>query len=205
MASTEKLIAAVLASFISELVGKVLAALGLLAAARTPAGPIQVTLAWQVEIWVEVTIPGLVKKTGLSLEAETTLRSALGQLVNDLDQVVAAGGTAADVRRTAVAFRDRWTGWARRVATTESTRIAAEAVLSSPAARVPGAKIEWLTSHDAKVRATHRAVDGDRVPVGGSFAVGGFPMRYPCDPLGPPEEIVNCRCGIKIVGPGGRT
>lgn len=53
---------------------------------------------------------------------------------------------------------------------------------------------EWLTSQDDRVRITHSALDGTRVPMAEPFIVGGVPMMFPCDPEGTPAEIVNCRC-----------
>lgn len=203
MHPTETEIRDTLISFINHLVELALRTLGLWGAGR-PMHPIQITVIWQIEVWFEVQLPRVVKQTQLGPEAEATLRTALGQLHDRLEQVVADGGTALDVRQAAVAFRDQWTGWARKVATTESTRMAAEAVLASPAAQQPGAQKQWLTSHDEKVRRSHKLADGDTVPVAGSFIVGGTPLRYPGDPFGDPEEIINCRCGIKIVRKGAR-
>jgi hypothetical protein len=54
----------------------------------------------------------------------------------------------------------------------------------------------WLTSHDERVRDTHRAVDGQPVPVGQSFTVGLSQLRFPGDPLGSIDETANCRCTL---------
>jgi SPP1 gp7 family putative phage head morphogenesis protein len=53
---------------------------------------------------------------------------------------------------------------------------------------------EWLATHDNRTRQDHRAIDGQVVRVGSPFSVGGWPMLYPHDPAGPPEETINCRC-----------
>jgi SPP1 gp7 family putative phage head morphogenesis protein len=53
---------------------------------------------------------------------------------------------------------------------------------------------EWLAVHDNRTRQDHRDVDGQVVEIGKTFNVGGFPMLYPGDPNGPPEETINCRC-----------
>jgi hypothetical protein len=52
----------------------------------------------------------------------------------------------------------------------------------------------WTTSHDASVREIHEAVDGQIVPIGGAFTVGGTKIGYPGEPVGPPEVWINCRC-----------
>jgi SPP1 gp7 family putative phage head morphogenesis protein len=53
---------------------------------------------------------------------------------------------------------------------------------------------EWLATQDDRCRATHLAADGQIVPMDQPFDVGGAALMYPCDPDGPPEEIINCRC-----------
>jgi len=51
----------------------------------------------------------------------------------------------------------------------------------------------WLSSHDSKVRDSHRALDGQEVPLEARFSNN---LKYPGDPDGPPEEIISCRCSI---------
>lgn len=57
----------------------------------------------------------------------------------------------------------------------------------------------WVAHHDNRTRATHMAADGQTVKVGMTFRVGGFPLRYPGDPEGPIQEIINCRCVLVAV------
>lgn len=52
----------------------------------------------------------------------------------------------------------------------------------------------WLTAHDDHVRTSHKQADGQRRPLLQPFLVGGFPLKYPGDKAGPPEEVINCRC-----------
>jgi hypothetical protein len=54
--------------------------------------------------------------------------------------------------------------------------------------------LEWVTMHDDKVRETHAEVDGQRVPAGQEFTVGGQQMPYPGFPVGDPALWINCRC-----------
>lgn len=60
----------------------------------------------------------------------------------------------------------------------------------------------WLSMRDPAVRPTHVAVDGEVVPYGVAFLVGGWPMMHPHDPAGPPGETVNCRCVEVFLFPG---
>lgn len=60
---------------------------------------------------------------------------------------------------------------------------------------------EWLSADDTRVRATHRAADGQIQPMGAPFLVGGVPMAFPHDPAAPPSETVNCRCSVAYLAP----
>lgn len=60
----------------------------------------------------------------------------------------------------------------------------------------------WLATDDSRTRETHRIADGQRVAVGQAFAVGGFELRFPGDPLGPPQEVIQCRCVPLLVEQG---
>jgi hypothetical protein len=51
----------------------------------------------------------------------------------------------------------------------------------------------WLTQGDSRVRDRHVAIDGERADIGAAFSNG---LRYPHDPLGPAEEVINCRCSL---------
>jgi hypothetical protein len=60
----------------------------------------------------------------------------------------------------------------------------------------------WLATSDSRTRDTHRRADGQRVPVGGLFNVGGFQLAFPGDPTGPPQEVIQCRCTMLLVERG---
>lgn len=60
----------------------------------------------------------------------------------------------------------------------------------------------WLSTDDRRTRPTHDLADGQRVPVGGVFVVGGFPLAFPGDPTGPAQEVIQCRCTMLLVEPG---
>jgi uncharacterized protein with gpF-like domain len=52
----------------------------------------------------------------------------------------------------------------------------------------------WLATEDHRTRPDHVEADGQVVPFSQPFIIGGFPMMYPHDPAGPPQEVINCRC-----------
>lgn len=60
----------------------------------------------------------------------------------------------------------------------------------------------WVATMDKRVRPTHRRVDGQRVPTGQPFVVGGASLRFPGDPLGPGREVIQCRCTTILLEPG---
>lgn len=57
----------------------------------------------------------------------------------------------------------------------------------------------WLATHDDRTRHSHRWLDGETQPVGGTFSNG---CRFPADPQGAPAEIYNCRCTLRGVVDG---
>jgi hypothetical protein len=57
----------------------------------------------------------------------------------------------------------------------------------------------WIAMEDNAVRETHAVADGQIVRIGGTFDVGGYDLRFPGDPVGPPSIWINCRCIIQPV------
>jgi hypothetical protein len=103
---------------------------------------------------------------------------------------------------------ERWANRARVVAITEVTRAygAGTTAAGLEQSRVTGRLLQkrWRTEHDDRVRASHRAIDNVTLPLYQPFNVGGWPMLFPGDPMGPAEEVINCRCDLVIVDEGGR-
>lgn len=64
-----------------------------------------------------------------------------------------------------------------------------------------GTEMRWVTMHDAAVRETHQVADNQVAPISSTFRVGGYDLRYPGEPVGPPSIWINCRC---ILAPAGR-
>jgi len=60
----------------------------------------------------------------------------------------------------------------------------------------------WLATDDSRTRPTHALAEGQRVPVGQPFIVGGFELMFPGDPTGPPQEVIQCRCVPLLVEVG---
>ena len=123
---------------------------------------------------------------GVTPAVEARLRSEIRELA----------GTADRSRR-------RWEWRADRIARTEvaaAVNAGVEAFAAESAAATGRQWYKrWWSSQDERVRATHRAAHGQIAPPGGTFTVGGASLRHPGDPLGPPQEIINCRCSTLLL------
>ena len=52
----------------------------------------------------------------------------------------------------------------------------------------------WDSAGDLRVRRDHAIADGQSVGLFEDFKVGGRSMRFPGDPRGGPDQVINCRC-----------
>jgi hypothetical protein len=57
--------------------------------------------------------------------------------------------------------------------------------------------LEWITMSDAEVRHSHKEANGQTVPTGHEFEVGGEKLLYPGQPVGDPSVWINCRCVVR--------
>lgn len=88
-----------------------------------------------------------------------------------------------------------------RAAADETGRTAGTGTLNAAleqAARDTGRKLEiaWVAILDTHTRIAHAEADGQRRAPGVAFDVGGEPLRFPGDPLGDLDNIINCRCRL---------
>lgn len=58
---------------------------------------------------------------------------------------------------------------------------------------------QWLSTLDLRCRTAHLEADGDRVPVGTPFNVGGEPLMRPGDPNGSGWNVIQCVVGGTLV------
>ncbi len=54
----------------------------------------------------------------------------------------------------------------------------------------------WASTEGARTRPTHADADGQEREKGDLFMVGDALLRFPGDPNGPAEEVINCRCNL---------
>jgi hypothetical protein len=96
----------------------------------------------------------------------------------------------------------RWPNRARTIAQTETIRAFNAGAYASGLQAEQFEKTsmvkEWLATKDTQTRPSHRRADGQKQPLNQPFDVGGFPLQFPGDPMGPPEEVINCRCALVI-------
>jgi uncharacterized protein with gpF-like domain len=52
----------------------------------------------------------------------------------------------------------------------------------------------WTATQDDRTRESHSDADGQERAMDEPFDIGGTELMHPCDPYGPPEEVINCRC-----------
>lgn len=92
-------------------------------------------------------------------------------------------------------------GRAERIARTEAAAAWHAAALAAAAALPedarPAAK-RWGARSDGATRAAHRAAHGQTVALNETFTVGGSSLRFPADPTGPPDQVINCRCRLQF-------
>jgi HK97 family phage portal protein len=54
----------------------------------------------------------------------------------------------------------------------------------------------WIAALDERTRPSHEAANGQIREVGEPFEVGSALLHYPGEPMGPPQEVINCRCTL---------
>ena len=83
---------------------------------------------------------------------------------------------------------DTITGWVAQMAHNAAIEAA---TTSDPDGNVG---LEWVTMADGDVRTAHSEANGQQVPTGHAFEVGGEELLYPGQPVGDPANWINCRC-----------
>lgn len=96
-------------------------------------------------------------------------------------------------------YKNRATVVARTEVISSYNGATAEAIRLTPEDIAAGQ--EWLASIDSRTREEHALADGQIVPTGQSFMVGGENLRYPGDPVGSSWNVIQCRCTLAAVRP----
>jgi uncharacterized protein with gpF-like domain len=147
-------------------------------------------------------------ETEFETELETYIANNVGTLVsgindntrNKIQNVINDGfSSGQSIDKTGRALRNTIIGMgvyrANLIARTEVHRTASFAnELVAENMNISGTVKEWVAVQDARTRVTHSIASGQQVGIEESFIVGGYKLKYPGDPGGPPEETINCRC-----------
>ena len=103
---------------------------------------------------------------------------------------------------------DQWITRASRIARTESNNLmnAADLQAARTEEQHTGDDMHkvWVATLDPRTRDTHFRLDGQRVPLGGKFMVGGHEADHPSDQRLPPHESINCVVGETKLGWAGQ-
>lgn len=103
----------------------------------------------------------------------------------------------------AAVFTDAGTNRATVIARTEV--ISAYNAASQLGATILGGDVvaaqEWIATRDGRTRPAHAAADGQTIPIGATFDVGGDRLAYPGDPNGSADNTIQCRCTIGFLTP----
>lgn len=117
-----------------------------------------------------------------------------GEIRDTLDQGLQQGESFAKLSaRVRESFNGMSKERAMRIAVTE-TGIAFESARHRAMVEAGVEWKVWMTSEDDRVRLTHAAANNRIVAIDEPFNIGGYKLMFPCDPKGPPSEIINCRC-----------
>lgn len=119
---------------------------------------------------------------------------SIPKIAERVDQVLSSTGARRWPNRATVIARTEALGALNAGRYAAHLQIAADS--DTPMDRV------WLSTLDSRTRVTHRRADGQRKPIGTPFTVGGAPLWYPGDPLGPAQEVIQCRCSVLLVERG---
>lgn len=131
---------------------------------------------------------------------ETTLRQ-----LNDLlrDELAQWDGSAEKLREIANKIREYFNSVALQRARAIAITTATAGINASTQYALEEAGVRykvWLSQRDARVRDSHKELDGEKVSIDSAFKVrsrkGLAILRFPGDPQAPAEEVVNCRCYI---------
>lgn len=108
-------------------------------------------------------------------------------------------------RIDAILFSTRaewWENRAKVIARTETTRawnagvLAAAQYYEPPTG--PGWRKVWDTDMDGHERPAHMRANGQSRGLSDTFQVGGEDLRFPGDPAGRADNVINCRCEMTI-------
>lgn len=169
------------------------------------------TLRRELNIDVDEVLDDATRTPALRVFAEDVVRDQRGQVIDIVGRVMSR--LSRDATNDAVRKdldSDAWDGAVSELSRTHATSVlnsATESAARTAEDRDSDVRIEvtWTSIHDNHTREAHRHADGQKVPLGSTFTVGGEQLRFPGDPLGSPDNTINCRCALFATVAPGRT
>lgn len=169
------------------------------------------TLRRELNIDVDEILDDATRTPALRVFAEDVVRDQRGQVIDIVGRVMSR--LSRDATNDAVRKdldSDAWDGAVSELSRTHATSVlnsATESAAHTAEDRDSDVRIEvtWTSIHDNHTREAHRHADGQKVPLGSTFTVGGEQLRFPGDPLGSPDNTYNCRCALFATVAPGRT
>jgi HK97 family phage portal protein len=148
---------------------------------------VRTTTGRKITEMTDTTITRLSQAIGEGLAAEETTPQIAGRIRDAYDDWAGEGDSPLDQSRSFVIARTE-AGGASNFGHQEGARQIADET---------GAEIskEWISSDDDRTRDSHlpepEGVGGEIVALDEPYSNG---CMFPCDPMGPPEESIQCRC-----------
>ena len=124
-------------------------------------------------------------------------KRTLARVTSELNQIITEGYTSGKginivANMLTTRFNQLETWEAKRIARTEIHNSHTEGVMRIYN-EVGVEYIQWVAADDDRTRESHVEVDGEIIPIGGTFSNG---LSRPGDTEGPIEEWINCRCSF---------
>ena len=155
----------------------------------------------------EQVVAAIQHETKLTTKSNTTtgkLYASLYDDINDLKKKIAgeisrgisSGAMYSEIARNVASWGRIPMNNAMRIARTEAHRIQIKATADAQwKAKENGADVvkQWDAALDKRTRDSHARVDGEIRELDEKFSNG---LKYPGDPSGRPEEVINCRCAL---------
>jgi hypothetical protein len=168
------------------------------------------------EGWAAAHLPGNYSPSDPYIQANLALTHNL--LVGIPDEVHALvvreilAGTNAGQSKEAIAARvddvlnytgsENWDNRARVIAQTETNRHYNSSLLAHGLLvqkQDGGSYVKsWQTNMDGRERDAHKRADNQTRELHNTYLVDDEPLLFPGDPVGSPENVINCRCGQEI-------
>lgn len=161
---------------------------------------VHTVLERQLNIDVDGLLDDARETPALRIFAEQVVTDQRGQVIDIVGRVMSR--LQRDVTNDAVRKdldTDAWDGAVEELSRTHATSVLNSSIDRAGTTaedRDKDVRIEvtWAAIHDNHTREAHRHADGQTVPLGSTFTVGGESLRFPGDPHGSIENTINCRC-----------